>query len=188
MPVDKQRPDLAALLSVLIAHDVRFVITGSTAAMLHGVELTPGDLDITPALDSDNLNRLALALESLGARLDADSPFGEWQSQPDGELCWIQRDARPGEREALLEWRPDPSDASTFDHLFVTDNGALDVVPLIAGRYEDLARTATRVSAFGQHLVTESIEDLLATLTVPRRAKDRRRVLALRDLQRQQAG
>jgi hypothetical protein len=114
MPVDRRPPDLPALFSALVAKGVAFVVTGSTAALLHGVELVPGDLDITPALDARNLARLAAALESIQARPDPNAPFGDWQVGPDAERHWVQREPRPGEREARLTWRPDPSTPASF--------------------------------------------------------------------------
>ena len=68
MPNHRQPPDLRSLFRVLVAHDVAFVVMGSTAALLRGVDLVPGDLDIIPALDEDNLSRLALALDVIEAR------------------------------------------------------------------------------------------------------------------------
>lgn len=64
----RQPPDVAGLLRLLDEHGVRYVVTGSGAAMLHGVDLVPGDLDVTPALDRENLERLAALLEAIGAR------------------------------------------------------------------------------------------------------------------------
>jgi hypothetical protein len=183
MPVDRRPPDLPAMFRVLVAHDVAFVVTGSTAALLHGIELVPGDLDITPALDPPNLARLAAALEAIQARPDPDGQFGDWQVGPDGERRWVQRDARPGEREARLTWRPDASAPASFDELLHTNLGALDVVPEIGGRYDDLVRRANRVEAFGHVVLAASIADQLSTLTVARREKDRPRVEALRERQ-----
>ena len=46
-------PDVTTLIRALHDAGVNYVVTGSAAAMLHGVSLVPGDLDITPALDVD---------------------------------------------------------------------------------------------------------------------------------------
>jgi diamine N-acetyltransferase len=58
----RRSPDVPALLSVLVQHEVRFIVTGSVAASLHGVELKPDDLDVTPAMDVENLRRLGKVL------------------------------------------------------------------------------------------------------------------------------
>jgi hypothetical protein len=179
----RQPPDLEALLAVLTKRQVEFVVTGSVAALISGVSFQPGDLDITPAMDRANLERLALALEEIGARPVPDGAFGDWTVAADGEWRWVQREPRPGEREARAVWRPDPDDPASFDYLLETRYGALDVVPEISGTYADLATRAARISAFGQEVLVESIADQLVTLTVPRRDKDRERVRALRALQ-----
>jgi hypothetical protein len=184
VPIDRRPPDLAALIDLLARHGVAYVVTGSTAALLHGVDVAPGDLDITPSLDPANLARLATVLAAIDARPDPDAPFGDWTTDDDGERRWVERDPRPGETEERRAWRPDPADSSTFDQLLVTRLGSLDVVPEVSGSYENLARRASRVEAFGHLLLAASIADQLAALTVPRRTKDRPRIDALRELQR----
>jgi hypothetical protein len=148
--------------------------------MLHGVDLEPGDLDVTPALDRENLGRLAAALRSLDARPDPDG-FGSWVTDPSGERRWVPREPRPDE----AAWQPDADDPRSFDHLFVSRLGAVDVVPEVSGTYDELAPRAVALTVAGRPVHVESIEDLLATLTVARRERDTGRVRALRALQRQ---
>jgi hypothetical protein len=182
--LDRQPPDVTALLRVLAEARIDFVVTGSAAVMLHGVRLVPGDLDITPALDVDNLTRLAAVLESIEARQDPRAPFGHWERGDDGEQHWVET-ART--QEAIAErasWKPNPADPGSFDHLLQSRHGALDVVPEVSGTYDDLIARAVSLDIDGLRVRVESIEDLLATLTVPRRAKDRDRVEHLRALQR----
>ena len=164
---------------------MRFVVTGSTAALLRGVDLRPGDLDIVPAPDRANLGRLAETLQAIDARPDPDGPFGDWTTTADGEWQWIQREALPGEREARAAWRPDPDDVKSYDHQLETRYGALDIVPEVSGSYADLMAQATMIEAFGTAVWVEAIDDLLSTITVPRREKDGHRVRALRTLQRE---
>ena len=58
------------ILRVLNQHDVRFVVIGAIAAIAQGYPLyDPRTIDITPARDPDNLDRLAAALRELDARL-----------------------------------------------------------------------------------------------------------------------
>ena len=54
----------------------------------------------------------------------------------------------------------------------------------MSGTYEELITRAVPVEVDGLRVWVESISELLATLTVPRRAKDRDRVEQLRALQR----
>ncbi len=177
-------PDVAALVCVLDRHAVRYVVTGSVAALLHGVRLRPGDLDIAPALDRDNLQRLARALDELGARQYPDEPFGRWTVGDDGERRWIAFEPTAAEREARARWRPDPADVGSFDHVLWTRHGALDVVPEVAGTFDELRPRAVRIKIDGRGVWVESVADLLATLTVPRRRNDAERVRALRAVQR----
>ena len=180
----RQTPDVTTLLRVLGEAEVEYVVTGSAAAMLHGVRLVPGDLDIAPALDVVNLMRLAQVLESVEARQDPRAPFGHWEHGDDGEQHWVETAATPEAVAARASWRPDPADPSSFDHLLQSKHGALDVVPEVSGTYDELISRAVRLDNDGVSIWVESVDDLLATLTVPRRAKDRERVERLRAIQR----
>jgi hypothetical protein len=122
-------PDIRALLRVLNEHDVSYVVTGSAAAMLHGVALEPGDLDITPARDQVNLTRLARVHEIIEARQHPDAPFGQWETTSEGEQRWVQREPTPQDRAARAAWRPDPTDTASFDYLLESKYGAIDIVP-----------------------------------------------------------
>ena len=153
--------------------------------MLHGVELVPGDLDVTPALDRANLEGLATVLRAIRARQAPDLPFGDWEPQPDGEQKWVQRDPTPEDLAARAEWEPDPDNPASFDHLLESDLGAFDVVPEVSGTYEELRPRAVELEVFGERVWVESIAALLATITTPRREKDAERVRRLRELQRQ---
>ena len=173
-------PDIAQMLSLLDAHEVTFLVAGSVAAMLYGVDLgrEPGDLDVIPATDRANLERLARVIGELEASI---TDLGEWTTTEEGEQKWIQRDATP---EELAAWLPDPDDLSTFDHLMHTRLGNFDVVPRIAGTYDELLPRTTIIRAFGRSVRIASITDLLERLTIPRRTKDRARVEQLRARQR----
>ena len=110
MPWERAKPDIEALLGLLDRHGVRYVVTGSVAARLHGVPLEPGDLDVTPASDQENLDRLAAALEEVGADLDPEEPFGRWETGDDGERRWLAFEPTAVDRKAREEWRPRPDD------------------------------------------------------------------------------
>ena len=181
---NRQPPDVTTLLRVLGEAGVDYVVTGSAAAMLHGVRLVPGDLDITPALDVDNLKRLADVLDAVEACQDPTAPFGHWVRGDDGERHWVETAPTPEAVAARADWRPDPARPASFDHLLQSRHGALDVVPEVSGTYDELMERAVSLRIDGISVWVESVADLLATLTVPRRAKDRDRVEQLRAIQR----
>ncbi|MEX2645828.1 MAG: hypothetical protein WD249_06155, partial [Gaiellaceae bacterium] len=132
----RRPPDVPALLRLLTEQGVRYVVTGSGAVMLHGVDLVPGDLDVTPALDRENLERLAALLGVIGARPDPEA-FGHWGE--DGR--WVRREPTPEE----LVSKPDPADPDSFDHLYESDYGAFDVVPRLVGTFEELLPRAVEI-------------------------------------------
>jgi hypothetical protein len=57
------------MLRTLAAHQVRFVVIGGFAAVLHGSALFTADADITPDPDPENLRRLCAALREMEARV-----------------------------------------------------------------------------------------------------------------------
>lgn len=179
-------PDIPELLDVLATHGVRYVLTGSVAALAYGVDIgQAGDLDITPALDEENLTRLAAALREIEAGLDPDAPFGHWEARPDGEKKWVVDMPTPELQARRARWSPDPTDVSTFDSLFCSRLGNFDVVPQISGAYDALMKRAVHLRAWSVDLWVVHIDELLAALTTPRRPKDGPRVRQLRAIQRQ---
>ena len=178
----RRPPEVDALLAELDAHGVDFVVTGSVAVKLHGVALTPGDLDVVPALTPANLERLFRALDALEATPDG---FGRWQVDGRGERRWLAEEATEAR---LRAWSPAVDDRASYDHLFRTRLGDLDVVPELNGSYDHLARRAVtvRVSApaGGRRVRIAHVDDLLATMTVPRRERDVDKVRGLRLVQR----
>lgn len=177
-------PDVRQLLGLLQQYGIRYVLAGSVAAQLHGVPVVPGDLDIVPALDVANLAQVAKLLHDLEASIDGDA--GYWAIQPDGERKWIDVKLTSQEQNArAAAWRPLADDVTAFDHLYQTRCGNFDVVPAISGNYEFRMERAVAMKAYGISLWVAHVDDLLATLTVPRRKKDAERVQALRAIQRQ---
>jgi hypothetical protein len=60
--------DVRAILQELRDGGVRFVLTGSVAAVAYGVPVNPGDLDVAPDLAADNLERLAAVVAAWDAK------------------------------------------------------------------------------------------------------------------------
>jgi hypothetical protein len=161
------------LIEALDAREVEFLVAGSVAASAHGVTgIVPGDLDIVPATDRENLERLAAALGDLGAEPGVD--FGEWRRDEHGAFEWVKDGvARP--IEPLDTARP-----ATFDHHFRTQLGRLDVVPVVAGDYATLRPRAARMSLGRREAWVVHAMDLIAAMSQARRAKDTSRLSQLR--------
>lgn len=62
--------DAAAIVEVLVRHEVDFVVIGAYAAQLHGAPIRKTeDIDLTPSRQKENLERLSGALWELEARI-----------------------------------------------------------------------------------------------------------------------
>ena len=149
--------DPYALLQALERQKVTYVVVGALGRVLHGSgEVTDG-LDIVPSTREENLRRLGLALEELGAR------------RPDGKPPVLERDLVG--RGGVLE--------------FETDAGELKVVPEPSGTrgYDDLRRRAER-PPLGQGLrpAVASIDDHARMLAAFDREQDRKSLAVLQRL------
>jgi hypothetical protein len=66
---DQQPLDAERIFAVLDAHKVEYVVIGGIAVQVHGHVRMTNDVDLIPSPTPQNLNRLAIALEELGARV-----------------------------------------------------------------------------------------------------------------------
>jgi hypothetical protein len=173
-------PDIEHLLKVLDRWEVDYILVGSVAAAVYGVQVQAGDMDVVPNRDQDNLEKLIKVLAEIEAA--PLGPFGEWHLLETGEWKWSEA---PTTEQELADWTPDSGDLRSLDHLFGTRLGNLDVVPEIAGSYDALRPRALNRSWHGCNVWVAHLDEILARLTVPRREKDRDRVHALRKIQRE---
>lgn len=128
---------------------MRYVLIGA-AARVSGAPVTE-DIDITPARDRTNLDRLAAALRELDARLRTPDPPGA---------------SFPIEAEILRT-----ADVSTL----TTSAGDLDLAFLPAGTegYDDLRREASRERfAEGVTVAVASLRDVIRSKEAAGRDKD----------------
>lgn len=149
--------EAARLLDI---HGVRFIVIGALAAAAAGAPVVTRDLDVTPAHDPENLERLAAALRDLEARLRVPD-------DPDGV-------AFPVDAEKL---------ATADSWTLVTSAGPLDVVFRPAGTdgFEDLRRDAApREIAPGRTVLVASLVDVIRSKEASGREKDRAQLPLLR--------
>jgi hypothetical protein len=146
-----KRPQLhpRAILQLLTAKGVDFVVIGGIAAVLHGSGRNTFDLDICYATDDANLRALGEVLVDL-------------EAQPKG----------------LKEKVPFVPDGRTLRNVEVltltTSLGEVDVLakPSGAPRYDSLRKHADRFDLGGFSVLVAGIDDLLAMKVAAGRKKD----------------
>jgi len=153
--------DPERILRALAGREVRYVLVGATAARLHGFPRLTADADITPARDSENLDRLAASLRDLHARVYTES---------------------------VPEGLPFTCDAVTLARAnlwnLVTDAGRVDVIfePSGTHGFEDLISSAVTFRAFGVEVRAASLEDILRSKQASSRPQDQQDVIVLREM------
>lgn len=158
--------DPELLVTTLARHGVRYVLIGAVAARLHGFPRLTADADITPERGAGNLERLALALRALDARVYTESV-------PEGLVF----DVSAASLARAEMWN------------LVTTAGRLDVVfmPSGTGGYEDLVANAVRFRVFGAELWAARLEDILRSKEAADRPQDRQDALIIREMLRRDA-
>jgi aminoglycoside-2''-adenylyltransferase len=148
-------PGLAELVSVLVHHDVRFIIVGGMAGALQGAPVNTLDLDIVYSRDGENVRRLLTALKSVSARF-RDDP----------------RHVEPNESHLL----------SKGHKLLATSHGQLDVLGTIEedSGYEELIDSSDQLELAGHTVHVLSLERLIRVKEKLARPKDQLMLLILR--------
>ena len=147
------------ILTALVKRQVEFVVIGAVAAIAQGGPLITQDLDITPAREPGNLDRLARALKDLDARLRL----------PD-DSSGIEFPIEPRFLGSVGSWT------------LKTPSGDLDLlfVPSGTAGYEDLKRSAVSVELWGQEVLVASLADIIRMKEAAGRPKDLGQLPALR--------
>jgi hypothetical protein len=150
VPDEPAEFDPTAILRVLNAHQVKFVVVGGVSGNLHGSTTLTEDIDIAYARDRQNLERLAGALRDLRATL---------RGAPKG--------------------LPFKLDAATLraglNFTFSTRLGPLDCIGEAAGgfTYDNLIGNAELYPLSGMTVVAASLDDLIRMKRAAGRIKDR---------------
>ena len=156
--------DPQRILDALVVADVRFVLIGGMAAILHGDAGVTLDVDVAPAFDDANLNRLAMALRSLDARIRVEEvPDGLPFDCSGGFL----RNLGP---EAILNLT---TCAGDVDLAFRPDG---------TGGFHDLRRDSVLIDLSGTAIRVASLADIIRSKAAADREKDRSALPRLRRL------
>ena len=155
--VDARRGEL---LSVLLRHEVKFVVIGGAAIQSHDRRYVTEDIDLTPDTEQVNLERLADALDELDCRLVTD---------PADPSSWVPLPADYFTPRSLMS-------AAVWN--LATRHGLLDLAFTpsgFPGGYAELAPHATTLPAAGTSIrvLVASLEDVHASKRAADRPKDR---------------
>jgi hypothetical protein len=142
--------DPRPILEVLVRHDVDFVLAGGLAGVVLGSAYQTGDVDVVYERSRENLERLATALQELGATLRGapkDLPF-------------------------ILDAR---TLAAGQNFTFETPFGSLDILGDAAGapKYDVLRADARPHDIGGITIAVSSIDHLIAMKKAAGRTKDK---------------
>lgn len=145
--------DVERIVTVLLRNQVRFVVIGDCAALLHGLARATQDLDVVPDLEKSNRGRLATALNELGARLrvpGAEPVDFQWGADGFDQFTTITTRTDAGDLDICL--RPDAPGGRTF-------------------RYGDLRPRAVTIS-IPPVVPVAALEDVIASKEASGRPKD----------------
>jgi len=151
------------ILETLEAHQLEYVVIGGVAAVIWGSPRNTEDIDICPSDVTENLGRLAGALNELDARF-----------RP------------PGLEKGLPPSRWDDKSFASFTSLsLVTKHGWLDVWfrPDGTRGYRDLIEDAAEAEFRGVRVQVADLDDIIRSKAAAGRDRDLQAIPHLRELQ-----
>ncbi len=153
--------DPRAIFDLLERHEVRYVVIGGVAAILHGAAHVTTDVDVVPQDARDNLERLSDALNEIHARIRVSG-------EPDG----IPFDHSPESLARVRIWN------------LQSDLGDLDLTfePSGTRGYDDLTRDAIVMHLRSGDVPVASLADVIRSKEAADRPRDRAVLPGLRAL------
>jgi hypothetical protein len=150
------------MLRTLAEHDVRFVLIGGYAAVLHGSAAFTTDADVCPARTPDNLRKLAAAIRAMDGRIRTSS-------EPEGLDATLDEHFLQQMKMVNL----------------VTRYGAFDLSfePAALDDYDALEANAVEYEIAGVIVKVASLRDIIRSKETANRPKDVRVLPHLRALQ-----
>lgn len=159
-------PDIPAILTALIAHEVSFIVIGGVAVAHHGFVRATKDVDIVPEPNEQNLRRLWEALVGMEAE-----PLALGDLRPE-EL------PTPFTLEGLLG-------LGSWD--LATKHGRIDILQSLVGKletpadYDALARRADKANFEFGTVLFASYADIIDFKNIAGRDQDLTDIRALRE-------
>lgn len=156
-------------MQVLNDHGVEYLLVGGAAAVIHGAERATQDFDCVTQSSRENLQRLALAMRELRARIHV-----EGLTDAEASLLPVAIEGPMLERMEISTWR--------------TDAGDLDIlvdIPDANGRhlrFEELNERADSAVVGGLVVRVASLDDIIASKEWADRPKDLEALPELRRL------
>jgi hypothetical protein len=151
------------IFAALHRHGVDYVTIGGFAANAHGSRRLTLDVDIIPAPEDSNYERLAAALDELGAPATAeDSSFRDLDPRDSFDLA----------RADILKLATAAGDLDVL-------NGAIGAAP-----YADLRKRAIEVEVRGTPVRVASLDDVIAMKRAAGRPRDLRDIADLTALEK----
>jgi hypothetical protein len=149
------------ILATLDRHEVRYVLIGGLASVLHGAPHVTTDVDVVPDEAKENLESLSAALRELGARIRVSG-------EPDG----VPFDHSAESLARVRIWN------------LQTSRGDLDITfePSGTHGYEDLKRHVVRMHVRGIDVPVASLADVIRSKEAAGRERDRAVLPGLRAL------
>jgi hypothetical protein len=160
---NRPRFDPLGLLQTLDRHRVNYIVVGSFARIIQGADEMTRGVDVVPAMREENLRRLDLALDELGARR--------------------------ADRKKLAPLQDDPSPEPVLT--LTTELGELKIIPQPEGTrgYDDLRRAATReYLGKGVRSSVASVGDLARMISAVGREDDIPKLMAMRRIAELEVG
>jgi hypothetical protein len=167
--------DLPRLIEVLNRCEVDFLLVGGIAATAYGAIRETEDADCVVRRERVNLNRLAVALRELNARLRVGR-----MSDEEAKQLKIHLDGVMLENSGNSTWTTDAGPFDLLTDLKDFDGGSVT--------YEELITRSTVLRGDGFEVHVASLDDVIAAKTFANREKDREALPELLDIQRLRRG
>lgn len=165
--------DSERIIETLNRHDVDYILVGGLGAAAHGATRITYDFDALARREPGNLDRLADAMNELGARYRAENLPDELAKQITPPL-----DRRNFSVAAMSTWRTDAGDLDILTELPVASNRGLS--------YDDAAIGAIDARIGDTTIQLAALDDIIASKRHANRGKDQAALPELDRLARRQ--